>query len=78
MRSLASEILPMTYCPAMYVAPTTPAAMAMPLRLRRAHLRVADIMVAAVAGATDSLSSFPGSDQLAAGTFSKSAQGQEM
>lgn len=43
-RSRASDILLTTYCPARYVAPTTPAAIASPLRFRRSQRRVADIM----------------------------------
>lgn len=45
MRSLASLIFPRTYWPARYVAPTTPAPMAIPFRFRRSQRRVAEIMM---------------------------------
>lgn len=46
-RSRASDILLTTYCPTRYVAPTTPAAIAIPFRLRFSQRRVADIIMSA-------------------------------
>jgi hypothetical protein len=44
-RSRASAILLTMYCPARYVAPTAPAAIASPLRFLRSQRRVADIIM---------------------------------
>ncbi len=44
-RSLASVIFDSTYWPAMYPTPTTPNPTAKPVRFRRSHFLVADIIL---------------------------------